>query len=187
MDFDCADEINTSCGLELPKSLGGDWEVSVEQARSHLNGGFFDELFNKYKERGVYYNSYGGKYHLVILVVLAMQFGATISAEQLAYARSIYKSAGLFQESIDQFAKALDSYNNDGTPYDFKPGGVYDKIREVNSWKLTSLWYEEWQLRHSLNTYIMQGRTQNCQSSWPALLRRWQRVCLHALYFRERY
>ena len=40
MDFDCADEINTSCGLELPKSLGGDWEVSVEQARSHLNGGF---------------------------------------------------------------------------------------------------------------------------------------------------
>ena len=70
-----------------------------------------------------------------------MQFGATISAEQLAYARSIYKSAGLFQESIDQFAKALDSYKNDGTPYDFKPGGVYEKIREVNSWKLTSLWY----------------------------------------------
>jgi hypothetical protein len=82
-----------------------------------LNAGLFNILFNEYKACGPYYKKYGGKYFTVVLVHLAMEVGAIISKDQMAYAKSVYKSAGLFQEGIDQFEKVLRKYKN-GKPYE---------------------------------------------------------------------
>lgn len=92
-----------------------------------LNAGLFNRLFDKYKACGSYYKKYGGRYFTVVLVHLAMEVGATISKDQMAYAKSVYKSAGLFQEGINQFEKALRMYKN-GKPYDFKSQGLYDTM-----------------------------------------------------------
>jgi len=88
------------------------------------------DCFDKYKRGDVSDKLYGRHYYLVILVALSMQVGTFISKDQIAYARYIYKSAGLFIESIEQFGRALREYRN--KPYDFKARGVMQMIQEMD-------------------------------------------------------
>ena len=62
-----------------------------------------------------------------------MRCGADISKEQLAYAKSVYRSAGLFKKGIDSFAMALKKYKN-GKPYDFGSVGMYETMQENMLW-----------------------------------------------------
>ena len=101
--------------------------VGLKASRLIFNSGEFDRLFDKYKRCGPYYKKYGGKLFTVILTALGMRVGANISEEQMAYAWSIYRSAGLFKEGIRQFRIALDDYEV-GTPYDFGTMGLFETL-----------------------------------------------------------
>ena len=106
------------------------------ESRKRLDGGLFIKLFDRYSKAGFYFKRFGGKYFVVVLICLAMQVGATISKDQLAHARSIYRSAGLHAEAIDQFGEALDTYKN-GQPYDFKALRLYERLDEKKKWNKT--------------------------------------------------
>lgn len=106
---------------------GPDDGIGVASCRIAFNAGLFTRLFDKYKACGKHYKKYGAKYYVVILVYLAMSVGATISSEQLDYVRSIYKSAGLFKEGVQQMGEALRNYKS-GVTYDFGSKGLHDTM-----------------------------------------------------------
>ena len=100
-DHDVASEISSDAGFEL--YLYWDMEggaLGLEGTRQKLNEGVFNTLFNKYKSA-----THGGEFYVVILVVLAMQVGATISKRQIAYTRSIYRHVDLMDEACNKCVK----------------------------------------------------------------------------------
>lgn len=134
-DYDVAKAIEEDGHVELYKYSVGISQPGSRIARKRMNAGTFNRLFEQYKAAGPRYGKFGGKYFTVILMTLAMQIGVTITKEQIEYARSIYKSAGLFLEGIEQFGLALKEYRNE--PYNFDSQGLFDTMerKEYDSYR----------------------------------------------------
>ena len=135
-DLDVADDISANAGFELwlywvtddpeIKALG------LEGTREKLNEGVFDALFEKYKAKGDESGFFGANHCMVILVLLGMQVGATISKAQIAYTRSIYRhGAGLLEGGLEQVSRALKDYDN--KPYDFKIKGLLETANDLDA------------------------------------------------------
>ena len=112
-DYDAIDDLSDMIGIKLhfwgwrddegevdendgakakdPEKEAALQQEHMEKARSILNGGKFDEVFNKLKG-----SRPQAKFEVVILTALAMEAGANISDEQRSFVKRIYKkNAGL--------------------------------------------------------------------------------------------
>ena len=138
-DLDAAGDISRDAGMELWSYWATDdpeiHALGLETTRNELNEGVFDELFEKYKAKGNLSGLWGANHLLVILVVLAMRIGATISEAQIDYTRSIHRhGAGLLDGGLKQVSQALKDYKNE--PYNFKIKGLEETTEELFATKI---------------------------------------------------
>ncbi|EON63549.1 hypothetical protein W97_02777 [Coniosporium apollinis CBS 100218] len=112
-DYDCAGNLSDEAGIELF------YPEDPEATRKKLDDGTLSRLFDNHENR-----TFSPKCTTIILGVLAMQVGAKIEDRHLDLLRSIYRSAGLYEEGERQMRKALERYKNDGTPYSIDSPGL---------------------------------------------------------------
>ena len=142
-DMDVADEISADAGFELHMWWDTDEKESkalgLEGTRDKLNEGVFTTLFDKYKSKSFRTSFWEKRRYTVLLVVLAMEVGTTISKEQIDYTKSIYRrNAGLMEGGLEQMRVALKEYKNE--PYDFEIKGLYETAVE----KMAAAAEERW-------------------------------------------
>ncbi|KAF2103677.1 hypothetical protein NA57DRAFT_69890 [Rhizodiscina lignyota] len=121
-DLDHADQLSEVAGVDLLHP------ENPAKVRRTLDKGVLAKTFDRYLA-----DKPLQKYSIVLLGALAMMLGAKINAKYMNVLRGMYNDTELFPQSKKQFKSGLDSYRNDGTPWDLQCPGVGDVVNDPNS------------------------------------------------------
>jgi hypothetical protein len=121
-DLDHAAQLSEVIGVELY------YPENPDEVRRTLDHGALSKTFDRYLAEKP-----PQTYAIVILAVLAMKLGAKIETKYMNILRGIYQSTKLFPKSKKQFKEGLDTYKNDGTPWDLHCPGVDEVAADPNS------------------------------------------------------
>ncbi|MCJ1430838.1 hypothetical protein MMC27_000188 [Xylographa pallens] len=121
--LDFIDEITSDAGVEL---YTFDNDAAAAAARDKLDAGLLDVLVAKYEAAPL--DSWDDPSHKIfLLVALAMQVGAAVSADLRASVKGLIPAIGTPKEAKKQMRAALRVYKS-GQRYIFDSPGLYDTM-----------------------------------------------------------